>query len=133
MLIRYAAAHIQHLQKAMTQMNLQLHHVISDITGAYRYEDNPSDCRGGTESKETGSNARRGVHASLDTIEKALEGDYRPEQLFALRQCLAAFDHYQKQISECDEQIAVCKRRQAPVGNSNLFGVGAADRKSDEI
>ena len=49
-----------------------------------------------------------GEHEALTrkAIEKALEGDYRAEHLFALKQSLEAFDHYQKQIAECDQEIA---------------------------
>jgi len=56
--------------------------------------------------KKLASMRHHRTHANEATIEKALEGDYRTEHLFALKQSLAAFDHYQKQIVECDQQIA---------------------------
>jgi len=105
MLIEYASAHIQHMQKAMTQMNLQLHHVISDITGLTGMRIIRAITEGERDCKKLAA-LRYRTQADEATIEKALEGDYRPEPLFALRQSLDAFDHYQKQITECDQQIA---------------------------
>jgi transposase len=105
MLIEYASAHIQHMQKAMTQMNLQLHHVISDITGLTGMRIIRAIAKGERDCKKLAA-LRYRTQADEATIEKALEGDYRPEHLFALKQSLDAFDHYQKQMAECDEQIA---------------------------
>ena len=106
MLIQYAAAHIQHTQKAMTQMNLQLHHVISDITGLTGMKIIRAIVAGERDCQKLAAMRDARTHASQATIEKALEGDYRTEHLFALKQSLDAFDHYQKQIAECDRQIA---------------------------
>jgi transposase len=106
MLIEYAAAHIQHMQKAMTQMNLQLHHVLSDITGLTGMRIIRAIVAGERDCKKLASMRHERTHANEATIEKALEGDYRAEHLFSLKQSLDTFDHYQKQIAECDEQIA---------------------------
>jgi transposase len=105
MLVEYASAHIQHMQKAMTQMNLQLHHVISDITGLTGMRIIRAITEGERDCKKLAA-LRYRTQANEATIEKALEGDYRTEHLFALKQSLDAFDHYQKQIAECDQQIA---------------------------
>ena len=105
MLIEYAAAHIQHMQKAMTQMNLQLHHVISDITGLTGMRIIRAIVGGERDCKKLADMRHERTHANHATIRKALEGDYRTEHLFALKQSLEAFDHYQKQIGECDQQI----------------------------
>jgi len=106
MLIEYAAAHIQHMQKAMTQMNLQLHHVISDITGATGMRIIRAIVAGERDRDRLA--AMRDVRTKADpqTIAKALEGDYRPEHLFALKQSLELFDGYQKQIDACHREIA---------------------------
>ncbi len=106
MLIEYAAAHIQHMQKAMTQMNLQLHHVLSDITGMTGMRIIRAIVAGERNREKLAAMRHERTHADQATIEKALEGDYRTEHLFALKQSLDAFDHYQKQIAECDQQIA---------------------------
>src|SRR5262249_30171036 len=105
MLIEYASAHIQHMQKAMTQMNLQLHHVISDITGLTGMRIIRAITDGERDGKKLAA-LRYRTQADETIIEKALQGDYRPEHLFALKQSLDAFDHYQKQLAECDQQIA---------------------------
>jgi transposase len=106
MLIEYASSHILHMQKALTEMNIQLHHVISDITGATGMAIIRAIVAG--ERNRERLAAMRDVRTKADekTIGKALEGDYRPEQLFALKQSLELFDSYQKQIEACHQEIA---------------------------
>jgi len=106
MLIEYAAAHVQHMQKAMTQMNLQLHHVISDITGATGMRIIRAIVAGERDRGRLAAMRDSRTKANEETIAKALEGDYRPEHLFALKQSLELFDSYQKQIEACHQQIA---------------------------
>jgi transposase len=105
MLIQYAAGHVQHMQKAMTVMNLQLHHVISDITGWTGMQIIRAIVNGERDRQRLA--ALRDVRTKADeaTIAKSLEGDYRTEHVFALRQSLELFDAYQKQLQECDAQI----------------------------
>jgi transposase len=106
MLIEYAAAHIQHMQKAMTQMNLQLQHVISDITGATGMRIIRAIVGGERDRQRLAAMRDGRTKADQNTIAKALEGDYRCEHLFALKQSLELFDSYQKQIEACHQQIA---------------------------
>src|SRR5262249_52496411 len=106
MLVEYAAAHIQHMQKAMTQMNLQLHHVISDITGATGMRIIRAIVAGERDRDRLAAMRDIRTKADQNTIAKALEGDYRAEHLFALKQSLELFDNYQKQIDACHQQIA---------------------------
>jgi transposase len=107
MLVEYAAAHIQHMQKAMTEMNLQLHHVISDITGATGMRITRAIVAGERDRQRLAAMKDVRTKADQNTIAKALEGDYRPEHLFQLKQSLELFDTYQKQIDACHQQIAV--------------------------
>jgi len=104
-MLDYAAAHIQHMQKALTYMNIQLHHVVSDVTGVTGMrivraivsgEHNP-----GTLSKLRDNRC----HSSVKTIKAALNGNYQPEHLFALKQALILYDTYQRQVHECDIEI----------------------------
>jgi len=104
-LLEYGASHIQHMQKALTEMNVQLHHVVTDITGATGLriirailggERNPAVLARMRDSR---------CHASVETIEKALAGNYRAEHLFALEQALALYDTYQQKASACDARI----------------------------
>ena len=105
-LIESAAAHIQRMQKALSQMNLQLHHVISDITGATGMRIIRAIVAGERDRQRLAAMRDIRTKADEQTIAKALEGDYRPEHLFALKQSLQLFDFYQNQIRDCHQQIA---------------------------
>jgi transposase len=88
MLIECAAAHVQHMQKAMTQMNLQLQHVISDITGLTGMKIMRAIVEGERDPQRLATLRHEQTHANAATIAKALEGDYRVEHLFVLKQSL---------------------------------------------
>ncbi len=110
-LLDYAAAHIQHMQKALTQMNLQLHHVVTDITGATGMRVIRSIIGGERDPAVLASLRDTRCHASIETIAKALTGHYRTEHLFALEQAVALYDVYQTKVSACDVAIkGVLKR-----------------------
>lgn len=106
MLIEYGSAHIQHMQKALTQMNLKLEQVISDITGLTGMRIIRAIIQG--ERNPNRLAEMRDVRTKNDeeTIAKALEGDYQPEHLFALKQAVELWDFHQKLLSACDSQIA---------------------------
>lgn len=106
MLIEYAAAHIQHVQKALTQMNLQLANVVSDITGATGMRIIRAMLRGERDCHRLAQMRDGRTKNDEQTIAKALEGTYRPEHMFALKQAVELFDFYQQQIAGCDQQIA---------------------------
>ncbi|WP_454743552.1 IS110 family transposase [Cupriavidus necator] len=101
----YAAAHIQHMQKALTFLNLQLHHVVSDITGATGMRIIRAIVRGERDSGVLAAMRDRNCKSSVETIRAALVGNYQPEHVFALQQALALYDFYQARIDECDTQI----------------------------
>lgn len=105
MLIKSAAVHIQHMQKALTQMNLQLHNVISDITGVTGMAIIRSIVDGITDPKALAKLRNERCHSSEEVIEASLVGNYREEHLFSLKQALELYDFYVKKISECDMQI----------------------------
>lgn len=104
-LIEHRAAHIQHMQKALLQMNVQLTQVLADITG----ETGLAILRAivaGERSPHSLARLRRGpCKHSPEELAKALTGHYRPEHVFALKQALALFDAYTQQLRECDEEI----------------------------
>src|SRR6202158_5085879 len=104
-LLEYAASHIQHMQKALTEMNLQLHHVVADITGATGLRIIRAILAGEHDPKELAHLRDYRCHASAETIEKALTGSNRAEHLFALEQALALFDAYHEKVSACDVRI----------------------------
>jgi len=114
--IEMGSPHILHIQKALDQMNIKIHEVLSDITGV---------------------SGQRMVQAIIDGVRNrelllalcdvqvlkhkrqrmldALEGRWKPSQVFALRQAYENWLHYQKQIAACDQQIAEVLERLAPL------------------
>jgi transposase len=110
-LLDNAASHIQHMQKAMTEMNLQLHHVVSDITGATGMRIIRAIIAGERDPAVLASMRDKRCHSSADVIERALTGHYRAEHLFVLEQAVALYDVYQHKVAACDVRIeAVLKQ-----------------------
>jgi transposase len=105
-LIEMAAEHVMHMQKALDQMNLQIHRVLSDITGLSGQRILDAILEGKRDPAELARLCHKGVKSSQDTVAKALEGDYREEHVFALKQSLESFRHYQRLVAEVDKEIA---------------------------
>ena len=101
-LLDYAASHIQHMQKALTEMNLQLHHVVSDVTGATGLRIVRAIIAGERDPAVLALLRDTRCHANAETIQKALVGHYRPEHLFALEQALGLYEAYQERAKACD-------------------------------
>ena len=104
-LVQMACGHVQHMQKALDQMNLQIHHVISDITGLTGLAIIDAVLDGERNPHVLAKLRDWRIRASEETIAKSLVGDYRSEHLFTLRQSLKAYRQYQQLISECDREI----------------------------
>ena len=104
-LLDYAGAHIQHMQKALMQMNVQLHHVVTDITGATGMRIIRDIVAGARDPQQLAQHRDPRCKASLDTIREALVGNYQPEHVFALTQSLELYDFYQRQVAACDVAI----------------------------
>ena len=102
----YAAAHIQHMQKALTHMNLQLHHVVADITGATDMRIIRAIVASERNAATLATMRDTRCKSSTEIIQSALVGNYQPEHVFALDQALAMHDAYQAQLEICDQQIA---------------------------
>jgi transposase len=110
-LLDYAASHIQHMQKALMQMNLQLHHVVTDITGSTGTAIIRAIVAGERDPAVLAANRDPRCHASSETISQALVGNDREEHIFALTQALELYDVYQAKVAVCDGRIeAVLKR-----------------------
>ncbi|MGQ5525712.1 IS110 family transposase, partial [Chitinimonas sp. PSY-7] len=101
----YAAAHIQHMQKALTFMNIQLHHVVATITGVTGMRVIRAIVAGERDPDKLAAMRDVRCKESTETIRNALVGNYQPEHLFALKQALALYDFYQDRIDECDAEI----------------------------
>ena len=104
-LIQLATLHLQHMQKALDQMNLQLHHVISDLAGTTGLAILDAILAGERNPQQLAQLRNRHIQASEETIIKSLVGDYREEHLFTLRQSLKSYRHYQELIQEVDLQV----------------------------
>ena len=104
-LVRYAASHIQHMQKALAQMNLQLANVVADITGATGMRIIRAVLDGERDPLVLARLRDRRCKNSEQTIARSLNGNFRPEHLFSLKQAVELYEFYQSQIAECDQQI----------------------------
>jgi transposase len=107
-LVQMAATHVNHMQKALDQMNLQLHHVISDITGLTGLAIIDAILGGERDPVTLARLRHERIKASEEVIAKSLVGDYRAEHLFTLRQSLKAYRSYQALIDDCDTEIRRC-------------------------
>jgi len=108
MLVRYAADHIQHMQKALEQMNVKLPEVVTDITGVTGMAIIRAIGNGERDAQRLATLRDARCHHDQATIARALEGTWREEHLFALRQAVDLFDVYQGKIAECDHSIEAC-------------------------
>jgi transposase len=105
MILRSQARFVQHMQKALTQMNIQLANVISDVVGETGQKILRAIVAGERDGMTLGGLKNSRIHASEEDIAKSLEGNWRSEHLFALKQALDAFDFCGTQLAECDAQI----------------------------
>ncbi len=105
-LIEATATCIHRMQKALTQMNLKLHHVLSDVTGVTGLAIVRDILAGVRDPQALAAHRHGACKASEMEIAAALTGHYRPEHVFALRQNFEAFEFYQRQIAQCDRAIA---------------------------
>jgi transposase len=120
-LVEYAAAHIQHMQKALMEMNVQLHHVVSDITGATGMRIIRAIVAGERNPDVLASYRDVRCHSSIETIRAALVGNDRDEHVFALTQSLEIYDTYQAKMLDCDRKLeslitALTDKGDKPVG-----------------
>lgn len=105
MLIQQASTHIQHMQKALSQMNVQLHNVLSDITGETGMRIIRAIVAGEHDPMILASYRDRRCKNSLEIIAKSLTGNYREEPIFSLTQALELYDTYKDKITICDNKI----------------------------
>jgi transposase len=104
-LVSARSTQIQHMQKALQQMNLQLTQVLSDLTGESGLAIVQAILEGKRDPVEMAALAHRRVKAPRAVIAKALVGDYREEHLFQLKIALELYQIYQAKIRECDDKM----------------------------
>jgi transposase len=117
MLIRYAAQHVQHMQKVLEEMNLKLTEVVSDIVGQTGMKIIKDIVRGERDPWQLAKHRHERCKATAAEIASALQGNWRKEHLFALKQALRLYEFYQKQLRECETQIEACLRGLADKSN----------------
>jgi transposase len=139
-LIKSASTHVQRMQKALIQMNLHLHKVISDITGLTGMAIIRAIVAGERDPLKLAALKDPRIKSSPTEIAKALTGDYRREHLFVLKQELTLYQIYQQEIAALDAEIEKClanfepktldeppppkkKRRKKPTANHPAFNL----------
>jgi transposase len=105
MLVRYAAGHTLHMHKALEQMNVKLAEVVSDITGLTGQRIIAAILAGERDPRVLASLRDPKCKSDAAAIARALEGTWRPEHLFALKQAHELYQFHHRQIAECDAMI----------------------------
>jgi hypothetical protein len=105
MLIRYAGQHVQHMQKALEQMNVKLTEVVSDISGLTGMSIIRAILNGERNPLELAKLRNVNCKRTQAEIARALYGNWRVEHLFALQQAVTLYDCYREQLRVCDEQM----------------------------
>ncbi len=103
--LRTQARCVQHMHKALTQMNVQLANVIADVVGETGQKILRAIVGGERDAHKLAALKNKMIHASADDIAASLQGNWRAEHLFALKQALAGFDFCGTQLAECDVEI----------------------------
>jgi len=106
MLVRDASHHVQHMRKALVQMNVKLTEVVSSITGVTGTAIIRAILAGQRDPEKLASLRHEKCARPETEIALALEGTWRPEHLFALKQAFELYKYRHCQIDECDRRIA---------------------------
>jgi transposase len=128
----YAASHVQHMQKALMQMNLQLHHVVSDITGVTGMKILRAIVAGERDPMVLAQHRDVRCKSSVETIRGALTGNYQREHIFALRQALELYDTYQSKVQDCDVEVERSLRALEPLESSPVPAHGKRKPQKNE-
>ena len=105
MLVVEASQQIQHMQNALTEMNVQLANVISDITGVTGLAIIDAILAGERDARTLAKLRGPQIKASTVTVRRALEGHWKDEELFRLEQARLSYTHFQEQLQQCQQHI----------------------------
>ena len=105
MQVRYAACHVQHMQKALEQINVKLTEVVSNITGVTGMSIIEAILAGERDPLKLAELRDERCKQSEEQIARALEGTWRPEHLFELQQAYDLYQFHHRQINECDQKV----------------------------
>jgi transposase len=129
-LIEHRAAHIQHMQKALHEMNVQLTQALSDITGVTGLAIIRAIVAGERDPLILAQLRNPCCAKPEAELVKALTGNYRAEHVFALKQALALYDAYTEQIRECDQEIERQYTVLKPIHDDDLPPLDTSDKKN---
>jgi transposase len=136
-LVESAAMHVQHMHKALTQMNLQIHHVLSDITGLSGMAIIDAIVAGERAPEKLAALCHARVRSDQQTVMKSLVGNYRSEHLFTLKQSLQAYRNYQQLLADCDQEIERLTQKLEgkidPEQKPPSFGPGTQKRSKNQF
>jgi transposase len=105
-LVESCGREVQHMQKALQQMNVHLHHAVSDLAGGTGLRIVDAILNGERDPmKLVELRDSQCSKTTREELAKSLQGDWRPEHLFVLKQSLETYRHLLKQVSECDAQV----------------------------
>jgi transposase len=104
-LIRYASHHVQHMQKALEQMNVKLTEAVSDVLGKTGMSIIKAILAGVRDPAALAALRDPRCKQDAGQLALALQGNWRDEHLFELKQAVELYEFYQKQMSDCDKQI----------------------------
>jgi len=104
-LVASCSEQIQLMHKALEQMNVQLHKVLSDVTGQSGLRIIRAIMAGERDGEKLSALCHSGIKCSRAQVARALEGNYRTEHIFALGQALEAHDFFQRQLQVCDQAL----------------------------
>jgi transposase len=119
-LIRSAARHIQRMQKALTQMNIQLANVLSEVSGVTGQAIIQAILAGERDPRKLAAFRDKRVKAREEEIARSLEGNWQEDLLFMLKQEQDGYEFCQKQMNECDERLQQYLRQREDRSNNRL-------------
>ena len=130
--VRGASTCIQRMQKALTQMNVQLANVISDLSGMTGQRIVRAIVSGERDPKKLADLSDYRIRASREEIAKSLEGNWRPELLFVLKQEVNMYDIYQRRIGECDHELEAPQNIRSQIPAPPLRKSPSQERKRNQ-
>jgi len=132
--VRGASTCIQRMQKVLTQMNVQLANVISDLSGLTGQTIVRAILAGERDPKKLAELSHPQIRASREEIARSLEGNWRSELLFLLKQEMEMFDIYHSRIAECDTELEVHLKSFADNVPSKLReGESASEQRPEKV
>ena len=131
MLLKYQSQHVQHMQKALAQMNIQIVNVIADSVGETGQKIVRAIIAGQRDPYTLASLRNYRVKASEEEIAKSLQGNWRQEHLFSLKQAVALFDAYSEQLRQCDCQLQKMLQELKQYDGEHIYSKARSRKKNE--